>query len=785
MYDIKQFLPALYFVLVLGLTAFCFAVESPGLWVLGIVVIAVHGWLLKTRRFRPLPRMVANAITLLALVVTFQAIRSATTPIITIGQFLVFLQLVKLYELRANRDFAQLLVLSLLLMVAGAISTPSLAFGVMLIVYLFVSLYVCLLFHLKVENDHALAGQTLAAERVGEATVRQDQRYLPRSMRKLAGLVSFVGMLTAVVVFLFFPRGSGAGMFGQLQIQRPAMTGFSEQVSFNSITNITQSNDIVAHVQVWKNGTLVEGTEPLMLRGRTLDRYVPSAQKWTRAEPTGWDVDASAGSEAELYHTPQGDGGDEYRQRISLRPTGTRTLFALPGPHRFTPSRTIGKVVFSPNDETLVTAEQQNQRFDYEVVSRNASFVPRALRQVMEALKLRRGGLERTARPAAPPEPIPPRIAEYARRPEVSGSDGAGRPLASLRARGDAVSVYDAMIAGHIQGHLRSTFRYSLDLTGERKDDARDPNEQFLYDWKKGHCEYFASAMVLMCQSLGMQARMVTGFKVSPEDYDGTYGRYYIVRQSHAHAWVEVKTPTGWQAFDPTSGTDEGVTHPKETWRAVKNFFNWLEFKWAEKVVAYDGERRDNLIQDLDRTVVNAALSTNVNPNKWQGRLRRGWASGMAWLTQSLNDGTGLMLSAKLVVAIIFVLVAGVLYGAFTLLRQRYRMRRRAARIGLDNLPASEAMRLARQLGFYERLMTLLERRRIVRPRHVTPAEFTDGLSFLPNEAYDTIRRLTRVFYSIRYGGERLGRERREELEATVNGLEPVLEAAVPAQGKG
>src|SRR3954471_14703486 len=325
MYDIKQFQPALYFVLALGLTAFAMAVEAPGLWVLAGLVIGIHWWLQRTGRFRPLPRMVANAITLTALLVTFQAIRSAVTPIITIGEFLVFLQLVKLYELRANRDFAQLLILSLLLMVAGAISTPSLAFGVLLVVYLFVSLYVCLLFHLKVEQDHARSAQTVSPDRLGEATLRQDQRYLPRSMRKLAGLVSVVGIVAAVVVFLFFPRGSGAGMFGQLQIQRPAMTGFSEQVSFNSITNITQSNDIVAHVQVWKNGTLVEGTEPLLLRGRTLDRYTPSAQKWTRAEPTGWDVDASAGNEAELYHVPQTGIGDEYRQKISLQPTGTHT----------------------------------------------------------------------------------------------------------------------------------------------------------------------------------------------------------------------------------------------------------------------------------------------------------------------------------------------------------------------------------------------------------------------------------------------------------------------------
>jgi len=102
-------------------------------------------------------------------------------------------------------------------------------------------------------------------------------------------------------------------------------------------------------------------------------------------------------------------------------------------------------------------------------------------------------------------------------------------------------------------------------------------------------------------------------------------------------------------------------------------------------------------------------------------------------------------------------------------------MRRRAARIGLDNLPTAEQIRLAKQLGFYERLMTLLESRRIVRPRHLTPAEFSDSLAFLPNEAYDTIRRLTQIFYTIRYGRRDLPHEEQKDLESTVDTLEPLL----------
>ena len=54
--------------------------------------------------------------------------------------------------------------------------------------------------------------------------------------------------------------------------------------------------------------------------------------------------------------------------------------------------------------------------------------------------------------------------------------------------------------------------------------------------------------------------------------------------------------------------------------------------------------------------------------------------------------------------------------------------------IGLDALPADERMRLARQLGFYDQLVQLLERRGLVRPHHLTPMEFSESLSFLPAE---------------------------------------------------
>src|SRR3954468_22901813 len=292
MYNIRQFKPSLYVLLMLGTLGFALASQSTATAVLGLVGIGCNGWLLYLGRFRPIPRLLANLITLGATAyVANRVLISGQTAVLVIGQFLVLLQIIKLWEQRANRDYAQLLVLSLLLMVAAAISTASLLFGVVLVAYLFLSLYCCLLFHLKVETDAAKAAMALPEDRVSPETLRQDQRYLSSSMRRLTGFVSAVAITTAVLVFLFFPRGSGAGVLGPVNFAAgQPLTGFSDQVGFQKIAQIQQNQEVIAHMSVWHNGEPVRGTQTILLRGAVLDRYTgdggggtPGAWLWVRS----------------------------------------------------------------------------------------------------------------------------------------------------------------------------------------------------------------------------------------------------------------------------------------------------------------------------------------------------------------------------------------------------------------------------------------------------------------------------------------------------------------------
>ncbi len=749
MYDIRQFKPTLYILLILGMTAYGLAAESMGLWVLGVGAVLINAWLIWMNWFVPLPRLIANLVTLGALALTLLQVRSNVTPVLAVGMFLVLLQIIKLFEQRYNRDYAQLLVLSLLLMVAASINTASLLFGIMLIVYLFLSLYCCLLFHLKVETDHAKQVLGLREEARNLATLRQDQRFLTRSMRRLTLVVAVVSVACAVVVFVFFPRGAGANFIGPLQfkaVQR--MTGMSEQVSFQQLARISQNTEVVGHVWVWHNGQLVQGTRELMLRGSTLDIYTGAdrrngAWRWVHGRPGAQPPVERIAAQTPLL-LPRGKvrtpSADTWRQRILLEPTDTRLIFGLAGMSEFTPLSDSIAARYEERDETLHSIEPMRHRLEYEVVSRGKLLPPDLKALAEEPIQSR----------------IDPKIAEFARRPEVSGKNAKG-PLAAQRDPKALTTPLDAQIAKNIAAYLQKNYAYTLDLTDAKRIRGEDPLVAFLYQLKRGHCEYFAGAMTLMCQSLGIRARMVIGFACN--EYNRV-GGFYVIRQSQAHAWVEALTPQGWQAFDPTSGRQAQGQGHASTWRQFKQLFDYIEFTWANSVVAYDQDNRQNLITGLETKLTQTAATSHVAVTKaysWFG-------TAQSWF-----------LSSYLLAGILILMAVGVLAAVGWFAWERLRLRRRAAHLGLGALSVSDQVRLMRQLGFYDEMMRLLARRRIVRPRHLTPLEFSQSLTYLPTEAFDIIRELTRIFYRIRFGKSELKPTQQRRLSVALEQLSQAL----------
>jgi transglutaminase-like putative cysteine protease len=108
-------------------------------------------------------------------------------------------------------------------------------------------------------------------------------------------------------------------------------------------------------------------------------------------------------------------------------------------------------------------------------------------------------------------------------------------------------------IADAIEGYLHDTggFSYQTDVRGMC---GRESLVECFLRERRGYCEHFAAAMVMMLRTQQIPAREVMGYLPGQQQADGTW----VVDRSAAHAWVEVFFPTyGWVAFDPTPGNQE------------------------------------------------------------------------------------------------------------------------------------------------------------------------------------------------------------------------------------
>ncbi len=104
-----------------------------------------------------------------------------------------------------------------------------------------------------------------------------------------------------------------------------------------------------------------------------------------------------------------------------------------------------------------------------------------------------------------------------------------------------------AVLNQAIQYFKQNQFSYTLKppLLGE------DPVDDFIFGSKSGYCEHFASAFAYLMRAAGIPARVVIGYLGGERN---PYGNYLIVKQYHAHAWVEVFLDNqGWIRVDPTA----------------------------------------------------------------------------------------------------------------------------------------------------------------------------------------------------------------------------------------
>lgn len=498
--------------------------------------------------------------------------------------FLLLLVVQRLFNRQRAREHMQLLLLGSLLVVAGAVINAGLNYPLLFAAYLVVAAMTLLLNHLVAEGERLGARTAATLSREGMAA----RAFLWRA----AAQVATIAAVGAVITFVAFPRW-GVGAFLRGGLARDTKSGFSSTVELGEFGRIKTDTTVVMRIEPDVVGGWGLRTD-WHLRGSSFDAYANG--RWYH----DGDIEATIAPGPNGYQILRDlRGGAQLRQARGARPE----LAPVPG--------------FAASTEALfATVTLEDIGVDVLFVPSEPLGVRLSPRGVIEGRARVRGGRSEEIRVDKPPgptryqfisrigtptaaeldavgdPPVPPAFAAYA-----VGIDGLSDEVGELARRlTDGVTTRHGKVQA-IMDHLGS-FTYTLDLRpSQRVLDGADPLEGFLFDTQAGHCEYFASAAVVLLRQIGVPARLVNGYYGA--HYNGV-GEYYAVRQADAHSWIEVHFGAlGWVTFDPTppGGRTSGDDAP--WWPDASEWIDAVRNAYLDWVIDYDLGKQLSLFENL------------------------------------------------------------------------------------------------------------------------------------------------------------------------------------------
>lgn len=161
--------------------------------------------------------------------------------------------------------------------------------------------------------------------------------------------------------------------------------------------------------------------------------------------------------------------------------------------------------------------------------------------------------------------------------------------------------------------HLKTFFRQQqLQYSSRDLPETNDPVSTFLFETRRGYCEYFASSFGLLLRLSGVPARLVGGY------LGGNYndwGGYYLVAENTAHVWVEALMEDGtWVRVDPSRLAQNSSAAFREIQRRD---FPWttmlmdsIEHVWNRAIINFDLDTQFELLRQ-----------TNQALRKWNWRI--------------------------------------------------------------------------------------------------------------------------------------------------------------------
>lgn len=738
----------------LGIVAFCIAEPNPGLLLVFGALSVMSWYLTEGPTGQPLPRWLINIASLLAVAwLMMDLFYRQSHVVIAMGHFTIALQVLLLYASKTNREYAQLLVLSLMTMIGASILSVSMLYGLLLAAYCGLGLVTLLHFHMKVTWDYVTdATKAAAPPRAGVLPPRPLMgRGYQWHFRFLTLVIAFVSASVAVAVFVATPRREERPVGAALQnplVQK--QTGFSQSVQLGSSPKDALSTEPVLNMSLSINGQPYgSDDQPILLRGASLDNYRTDTHTWTRGfEAGGLDSPVTLPPEGQWLEQAEKDHA-QVDARVTLRQSGFRVLFTAQDVS-FVKSQNFSSVTYNRVDQQLAAPEVPSSAIIYDI-----KWPVRSLNHDPSNLPRRTP----TAAREAPPMPR-----GYALEWPLQRDRLQRYALNVLKQREltrdpeQAPSADDARLADILAAHLRDHFEYSLENPAPPP--GADPLIEFLFNHRKGHCELFAAAHAALCRSIGIPARLITGYRAS--EYN-RIGGYYVVRQSNAHAWTEIYGgPTlGWLTLDATPPDEVAAEHSVErTWlTSLREVYEVIEYEWIRSVVAYDQRSRERVMNEIK-----ASLGSKDDESTWLGQ---------AWgFVANLRDVWEL---DRLNYTLIFFICIMIAIAVASLARTLLMRRRRLVALQLTALPRAQRRGLAARLKFYLTMLDLLERNGYIRPSWQSPFSFAQELAEANPMKFDPVVALTELFYEIRFGHRDLDEDRKARVKAHLKQLEGAL----------
>jgi transglutaminase-like putative cysteine protease len=510
----------------------------------------------------------------------------------------LFSMVIKIFSVRRDRDLLYLAVLSFLMVLSAAVLTVDTLFLLTFSLFILVSIATFISMEMRRSEREAI---------VAGLSQRQDVQF----HSSLAAISTILGVLTlagAALIFFILPRVNSSGYLRNLGVQSSIMSGFSQEVDLGGIGRIQQSNNVVMHV------TILDGKLPddVKWRGITLASF--DGRRWYNPIdlPTvhGMPLDLTRISNFAYYSDDSVPHLPNLSYRVVMEPTGLNLFFLAPVPLKLT------------GDYRTLEIRSDGSIFNLRPSASYSSGESEGAQAI--------GGYYAEA-DTRNPEPYvrqsnsrnyPPHVSVlYLQLPRLDPRI----PQLARQITADADSNYQRARA--VEQYLHNNFGYTLELPEERE---ADPLAHFLFERKKGHCEYFASSMTILLRTLGIPARVVNGFRGG--EYNDLTGSY-VVRERDAHSWVEAYFPEyGWVTFDPTpAGPSSG---PATGWSRFSLYMDAAQQLWREWIINYDFSHQMHLRTEISTKTGNAQSHFRAwlwakyrrivaLTSEWQRRLER------------------------------------------------------------------------------------------------------------------------------------------------------------------